>query len=94
MSKSRFSAREAKGIFNGNPSRGCRDRLRSGDGRHCSPTVEQETKTLETQVAKLYSFCLFVLWFVYVLGKARGLPPVAGQELKRLETRVKHNQRA
>ena len=61
MSKSRFSAREAKGIFNRNPSRGRRDLLRSGDGRHCSPTVEQETKALETQVAKLYSFCLFVL---------------------------------
>lgn len=37
--------------------------------------MEQETKALETQVAKLSSFCLFVLWFVYVLKKARELPP-------------------
>ena len=45
---SRFSAREAKGIFNGNPSRVRRDLLRSGDGRHCSSTMEQETKAMET----------------------------------------------
>ena len=57
----RFSAgEEGYGVFNRNPTRGCRDLLRSGDSCRCSPTMEQKAKALETQVAKLSPCYLFV----------------------------------
>ena len=57
---SRFSTGNEEGLTNRNPACGRRYLLRPGDSCRCSPTMEQETKALETQVAKLPSCYLLV----------------------------------